>query len=72
MYIDYTHAYTFYADVYNKAFVEKTPYCSCHAEAVSVSLDARLELMDRHTHRPSTVTLAAHARRGLKRCLRWD
>ena len=27
--------------------------------------DVRLELTDRHTHRPSTVTLAAHAHRGL-------
>ena len=32
-----------------------------------IARDVRLELTDRqtHTHRPSTVTLAAHARRGL-------
>ena len=45
--------------------------CLCHVEAISISCrtrncaDVRLELTDRQTHRPSTVTLAAHACRGL-------
>ena len=59
---DYAYSLVFTAYLSNTVISGKSPFYSCSSEACSarISVDTQTE-----TDKPSTVTLAAHARRGL-------